>query len=482
MSARVAARVLGLGALVLVAGAVALLVFGGGDDDAYTVTGEFENASQLVGGELVVVGGVEAGSVEEIELSDDNRALVTFTVDDEFAPLPQDTIATVRSTSLAGIANRRVELTIPDGEGEEIEDGATLDESQTVSEVDLDELFNTLNPKTVGDLKRVLKGLDRGSRGLAEEANRGLRYFNPLLSTSRQVLGQLNSDREAVRRLLVDSSKLSGALAERSPEISQLIANLNTATGAIGRQRAALTSAIEKLPDFMRQSNTTFVNLRAAADDLEPLIVATDPVADRLGPFFAEFRAAARGAVPTIRDLDVMTRRPGHANDLVELTRLAVPLSKTALGSGRPSCGENPASDYESAADDDFDQGAFGEAICATRNSLPILGHFRPYTPELVGWFDDFSTSGTLDASGGIGRIAGTFNTFTPSASNGLPEILSPVDPADLFGVGDSGPILDVGNNQRCPGALERDPGDGSTPFTDDGELDCDPTQIATGP
>ncbi|MGI8460405.1 MAG: MlaD family protein [Solirubrobacterales bacterium] len=467
---------------MLVAVAFAI-VLGGGDDEDYRVTAEFRNASQLLGGELVVVGGVQAGSVEQVELSDDNRALITFSVDEPFAPLERGTVATVRSTSLAGIANRRVELTLPaEGSGEEIEDGSTLDESETVSEVDLDELFNTLDSRTVGDLQRVLTGLERAGRGLSPEANRGLRYFNPLLSTSRRVLSQLNSDREAVRRLLVDSSELSGALADRAPEISELVANLNTATGAIGRQRAALTSAIEKLPNFLRESNTTFVNLRAAADDLEPLIVATGPVADRLGPFFTEFRAAARGAVPTIRDLDQVIRRGGADNDLVELTRLAVPLADVALGEGRPECGDSPASDYEQAADDDFTQGSLGETTCALRNSMPILSHFRPYTPELVGWFDDFSTSGTLDASGGIGRIAGTFNSFSLSSSNGLPDLLSPVDPTDLFGAGGSGPLLDVGNTKRCPGALERDPGDGSTPFTDEGQLDCDPSQVPVGP
>jgi phospholipid/cholesterol/gamma-HCH transport system substrate-binding protein len=477
-----AARILGLGAIVIVAVALAVVLFGG-EEDPYEVTAEFGNASQLVGGELVVVGGVAVGSVETVELSDDNRALVTFTVEEGFAPLARGTVATVRSTSLAGIANRRVELTLPqDGEaGEAIDDGGTLAESETVSEVDLDEVFNTLNPRTVADLKRVIKGLDSAGNGLAEESNRGFRYLNPLLSTSREVLAQLNADREAVRRVLVDGSQLSGALAERRGELMELVANLSTATGAIGRQRAALTGAIERLPDFMRHANTTFVNLRAAADDLEPLVAAADPVAERLGPFFSEFRGAAAGAVPTLRDLEQVIRRPGRANDLVELTRLAVPLSKAALGDGRPECGESPVSDYEEAADDDFGQGALGEARCTLRNSMPILTHFRAYTPELVGWFDDFSTSGTLDANGGIGRIGGTFNVFTPNES-GLPELLSPVDPADVYGASGADALLDMGNDRRCPGALERDSGDGSTPFTDGGTLDCDPEQLPVGP
>jgi hypothetical protein len=41
---------------------------------------------------------------------------------------------------------------------------------------------------------------------------------------------------------------------------------------------------------------------------------------------------------------------------------------------------------------------------------------------------------------------------------------------------------FDLDNLERCPGANERNPGDGSTPFTDNGTLDCDPSQVPPGP
>jgi hypothetical protein len=37
-----------------------------------------------------------------------------------------------------------------------------------------------------------------------------------------------------------------------------------------------------------------------------------------------------------------------------------------------------------------------------------------------------------------------------------------------------------IGFTRRCPGADERDPGDGSTPFVTAG-FDCDPTQVPPG-
>ena len=120
------------------------------------------------------------------------------------------------------------------------------------------------------------------------------------------------------------------------------------------------------------------------------------------------------------------------------------------------------------------------------RRSLRTLSFFRPYTPELVAWFDDFGHSGVYDANGGIGRISTTFNAYTISPATGLPDIFGGL--IDTVVGGDSSPANFFANGlvqdqlRKCPGANERDPGDNSTPFTDDGALPCDPSQVPPGP
>jgi phospholipid/cholesterol/gamma-HCH transport system substrate-binding protein len=477
---RSAARIVAI--LAIVAVAVFLVAFVGGGDK-YEITAEFQNASQLVPGNQVMVGGLAAGSVKEIGLGENGGAEVRITVDEDFAPLPRGTTATIRQGSLSSVAGRQIQLTLPPegtDDGGDIEDGGTMTQAETVSAVDLDEIFNTLDVETVKDFKEVITGFRDSYEGVTKQANKGSQYFNPLLSTSRRVFSELNSNPEDLESLIVDSASLSALLAERRDDLSGLVSNASSALGAIGHQRQALADTINQLPDFLRQANTTFVNLRSTLDDVDPLVAASIPVADRLGPFFRQFRAAAADAVPTIRDLDTIVRRPGRANDLVELTRLQVPLAESGVGTGAPNCGNPTSNDYDPpAADEDFTQGALGEANCALRNSNPQLANLRAYTPELVGWFDGFSTSGLFDASGPLGRIASTFNSFSPALGSGLPDLLAPMDPADVLS--GTGPV-DIDNDQRCPGSTERDPGDGSTPFTDGGALGCDPTQIPVGP
>ena len=65
------------------------------------------------------------------------------------------------------------------------------------------------------------------------------------------------------------------------------------------------------------------------------------------------------------------------------------------------------------------------------RDSLPALAFFRAYTPELVGWFDDFGPSSAVnDAIGALGRVATTFNAFSLSGPAGTPDITDPLSSA----------------------------------------------------
>ena len=91
-AARIAQAALAIGAIAL----VVVLLTGGHD---YTVTADFQNASQLVTGNLVTVGGDKVGTVQSIDLGPHGDALVKFTVDSDYAPLPQGTTAQIREGS-----------------------------------------------------------------------------------------------------------------------------------------------------------------------------------------------------------------------------------------------------------------------------------------------------------------------------------------------------------------------------------------------
>ena len=470
---RVAAVLALIGAVVV----VLLLVLGGGS--TYTITAQFENASQLVKGNNVNVAGVPVGSIKEISLADDGQAEVEMEISDEsYAPLPEGTNAEIRSQSLSGIANRYVSLELPAEDTDQtIEDGGVISQENTTAEVDLDQFFNTLDKPTTDSLKRVIRGFARAYEGVGPQANQGFYYLNPFLSTSRRVFSELNSDQANLDSLIVDAASLTSALSERSPEISSLVANLEGMLGTIGEEQASLASAVSQLPDFMRRFNTTAVNLRAALDDLDPLVAASRPVARKLQPFTKRLRGFARDAVPAVKDLNGIIKAPGPANDLIELVSLQDPLAEIGVG----PVNRNGASR----------RGALPESAQALTDSLPQISMLRAYTPELTGWFDDFGHSGFPDAFGGIGRISTTLNTFSagtpgvpcPDALGILPAVPPGVQPCELVNpvdlltaLGEEG----LKNLERCPGSNER--GLSEEQLTHGGTIDCDPSQTPIGP
>ncbi|MBV9212489.1 MAG: MCE family protein [Actinobacteria bacterium] len=464
---------------------VAILLFGGGG--GYSVKGYFENAGQLVTGDLVEIGGTSAGSVDDIRLTDNGQAQVTMTVDNTYKPLPLGTKAIIRMASLSGIANRYVELELPPGpkskgKANNIPNGGTIPITQTTTQVDLDQLFNTLDAPTRTAIKAFFRNSAAQYAGKTEQQRLAFHYLNPALSTSSRLFSELNRDSPLLSRFLVDSAKLVTAVAQKRDDLAALIGNANATFRALGNQRIALEQAIAALPGFMRQSNTTFVNLRAALNDVDPLVNASKPVAVALRPFLAQLRPFAQEAVPTISDLADVVLRPGPNNDLLDLENSLPPLARTALdklkrkidfGTGPISVGKVP--------------GAFPETSLALSKTSPIIAQGRPYTPDLIGWFDDFSTSGGSDAAGGVSRAQVVFNIFdltgqVPGTIH-LPGIGPAVIPLTdrLSSLSQTGR---TGQFKRCPGAAEQAAADGSNVWSaaEQQRLDCKESGRATGP
>ena len=447
-------RVAAIGAVIAAIVLVGLILFGGSGVGSYKVYAEFLNAGQLVKGNPVQVGGVPVGSVKGIEITDDGHAQIELSIDGDHAPLRRGTRAEIRQFSQSGLANRYVDLSLPPDSDDEIPDGGVIETDKTVTQVDLDELFNTLNPETRRSLQGFFKGSAAQWRDVADEANVGFEYLNPALSTSRRLFNELTKDTPTLQRFLVDSSEAVTALAERRDDLAALIGNLNDTTRALGSQKEALAESIGRLPPFMRRANTTFVNLRSTLDQVDPLVEASKPVAKRLGPFLSQARAFAADAEPTVRDLSLTIRRQGRANDLINLVNTFPRLNEIATvtkqrtyapGGRRFSVGET--------------RGALPETAEAFDNAGPVISLLRPYTTDFLGWFDDFSTTG-----GGFDALGATARGFIS-----MSEVLHK----------DS---LAYKQYKRCPGSAEAPARDGSNVLSAEerDRLDCEESDRGT--
>ncbi|HWH43964.1 MAG TPA: MlaD family protein [Thermoleophilaceae bacterium] len=460
--ARPAIWLVGGGVLAAIA-LVALALFAG--SGAYTVTATFQNASQLVPGNEVRMGGVQVGSVKGLDLLDNGQAQVEMEVDDDHSPLDDGTRAVIRQTSLSGIANRFVDLQLPGGSaGGEIADGGAIPSEDTVAAVELDALFNTLDEPTREALQKFFEGSATMFEGREKEAREGYRYLGPALSSGRRLFKELATDTLLLDRFVVDSARLVTAAADRRDDLAGLVPNLSETTRAASADQGALAESLDRLPDFMRRANTTFVNLRGALDDVDPLVSASKPAAKRLKRFLPQLRGFATDAGPAVRDLSRTIRDPGPDDDLVELLRTFPALTDIAVDSAERNGATRP--------------GAFPVTADALEKAAPLIAFGRPYTPDLFGWFDDFSQTGSYDATGGFSRTQVYLNLFSVT-SPGAPTVVAPQDRAANFAA-----IAKTKQFKRCPGHSEAAAADGSNVYSAEqaAAFDCDPAHRAVGP
>ncbi len=464
-------RIAAIAAVTVAIVAVAVILLSGGS--SYTVRADFQNASQIVQGDLVEVAGNQIGTVSHIAITRDGLAELTLSIGNgAYQHLPQGTQATIREASLSGVASRYVNLTLGPASNSNIPDNGMIPANSTTSEVDLDQIFNTLNGPTRRGLQNVFLGSAKQLRGAgAAKAQAALAYLNPAIASSSTLFNEIDRNTGQFTNFVVKTGNLVSDLAQRSSDLSGLVAHLATTTQALASRRVALGSALRQLPNFMRMANTTFVNLRTALNDITPLVNVSKPVAPKLQKLLVQLRPLAQDSVPTVRDLSNIIHRPGAGNDLIELTRLGVPLAAASVRSTTVNGKQRP--------------GAFPQSVTALDQSTPQLATARPYAVDLTGWFEGFTHPGQNDANGNASRVAptvglgsisnGALNLFDNGGLLGTPADFALRRVLALGGNGQTG-LLISGQGDRCPGSVER----GAVFFPETG-YPCTPSQVPTG-
>jgi phospholipid/cholesterol/gamma-HCH transport system substrate-binding protein len=415
----------------------------------------FDNAGQLVVGDIVRIGGVGVGTVEGIRLTGDNRAEVRVSVSGDYAPLHQGTTAVIRQQGLVGVASRYVDISPGPNSSPALDDGAAIADRLSTAIVDIDQLLNTLDPATRDGLAQLIDGSASWYDGREERANRSAQLLPAALTSLTAVARELDRDSDAFAQLLVETGDAMGALAERRGELTDLVGNARRTAAALGDDTAALSGALEDTGPALREGSLAFAELRPATGDLRELVDTAGPATADLAPFLRELRPVVEAGVPAFRDLRRMFAQPGADDDLLDALR------------DLPAIAEHA-------------ERAAPTAIEALEESTPMFAFARPYTPDLVGWLRSFgSATATYDANGHYARTMPVFNAFdfVDDAEGGRLEPKAP----DARG---TSPAISGGNLRRCPGAAMRAPADGSAPFVDSGpdaNADCDPSQRPGG-
>jgi virulence factor Mce-like protein len=346
-------------ALVLIAVVVVLLVVLDDDDgggDHYRVRAIFDNASTLVGGEDVKVAGAPVGVIEQMDVTDDNKAAVTLSIDNAgFTPFKADASCSIHLQGLIGERFVECEPGSADAPAlREIERGDTpsggtggkgehlLPVARTSSPVDLDLVGDVMRLPYRERLAIVLNEFGTGLAGRGKELNEVIHRANPALRETEQVVRILARQNRTLSDLARDSDRALAPLSRERRRVSDFIVQAN-ATGEASAERSDdIRRGIDRLPGFLRElrplmadlerfsgdATPVVADLGSAAPDLARLIEGQGELADAgresfpsLGDALERGGPALIGARPLIRNLGRLGRNANPvAKNLDELT------------------------------------------------------------------------------------------------------------------------------------------------------------------
>jgi phospholipid/cholesterol/gamma-HCH transport system substrate-binding protein len=354
----------------------------------YQVKIDFPEATTLAQEADVRVAGVPVGKVRKVEVGDGtNRTVATVELERRYAPLRSDARAILRQKTLLG--ETYVELT-PGTSEKTIPEGGELADTQVKPTVELDEIFDSLDPATRAAFKGWQRDMAAGIKGRGRDFNDALGTLPGFASDGADVLGVLDSQEGAVHRLVKNTGVVFGALTENEAQLRNLITGSKQTFDATAAKNDALAETIRIFPTFLQESKLTLARVQKFSTDTDPLITDLRPVARDLQPTLRDVRALAP-------DLEAFFRR---LDPVITASKTGMPATREVLAGAEPLLGElgpflaqiNPIFKYFEASQwqvADFLN--FGAAALSAKTESPgggtghYLRQFGPLGSESVG-------------------------------------------------------------------------------------------------
>jgi phospholipid/cholesterol/gamma-HCH transport system substrate-binding protein len=269
----------------------------------YTLNAEFSTAQAVTPGQgqSVRVSGVQIGEIGNVSLRN-GMAVVQMNIDPKYKNLIH-TNATALLRPKTGLKDMFIELQPGSKAAPVAKQGWTMPVSNTLPDVDVDEILASLDGDTRNYLKLLVNGAGQGLQGKGgSELAQVFQRFEP----THQDLARLNRA-VAVRgtdlRQLVNSlQRLNTALGHNQSQIVRLVDASSTVFRAFASQDSNISAAIRDLPGTLAQTTDTLNEVTTFANLLGPTAAKLLPAAKALPAANAAVTALAKPSAPIIQN------------------------------------------------------------------------------------------------------------------------------------------------------------------------------------
>ena len=262
----------------------------------HMVTVAVPDAGKLTKNADVRIGGARVGQVLDIRAMPRKgdrppHAQLEVQLEPEAGPLPADTTAEVRVSSVLG--GKFVALVPGDGR-RTVGDGGHLPLSNAVPGMDIDDALRIFDPEGRRATRKVIRELGDALAGRGGDLNETFAVTVDLLPVTQRVLENLNASATDLPGFIDGAAAATAALRPVAREIGPLTREASATLEALDAAGGALGETIREVPVTARTT-------QAALRGIQPVLDDAAAIADDLRP-------AARSLRPSTERLDTLLR------------------------------------------------------------------------------------------------------------------------------------------------------------------------------
>ena len=368
------------------------LSFGGTipfNPQGYQFRASFPDAGQLATQADVRIAGVSVGTVIGKSLDPrGNRTIATIQLDNQYAPIHRDATAILRQKTILG--ETYVQITPGTPHSRALPDGALLARSNVQSAVQLDQIFNALDPRTRHAFQQWQQELAVAVKGNDQNLSNVLGNLPTFAADATDLLQVLDVQHTTVVGLVRNGGTVFAALDANQSALRNLITSGETTFHTTAVNNDNIAAALHVFPTFLNETTATMTRLKSFSLDTDPLVKALEPVATNLTPTLTDVRRLA----PSLRSFFT------QLGPLITVSKTGLPAIRDVLRGTTPllaSVGPfleqlNPIltwlSLHQQLISDFISNGAAGLAAKTTSFSGDGTGHylrqFAPIGPETL--------------------------------------------------------------------------------------------------
>lgn len=269
--------------------------------DFYSINAEFQTAQAVTPGQgqAAVIAGINVGKLGAATI-DDGVAKVRIDIDPKYKDLlHSDAEFLLRPKT--GLNDMVVEID-PGTEGPPPDEGETLPAAQGLSNVQLDQFFNTLDKDTQDYLVLLLNGGGEGLGGNGRNLSKTLRRFGPFATYTARLNGALAKRRDNIRQGVHAFSQIATELGNNDEAVADFVTNSKDSLGNFAAEEASLRQALQQLPPTLAAAQTGLSKSNKFSIAAKPALLGLIPGAKNLKSSLRELQDLATETTPTVRD------------------------------------------------------------------------------------------------------------------------------------------------------------------------------------